>query len=138
LQVITAIEGQFDDLFLVDDIPHGGVFCCNERRGGAYRDLFGETSYFEDNVQPRLLAGFQDNAGTNYSVEARILDGQCVLARSELRDRVFSIIVGEHASAFVGPRIGNCNVRARQDRSRVICDPPHDSSPYSLSRENRS
>ena len=73
LKIIAAVQWQFDNLFLVHDISDCGAFSRYQRRRGAHLHLFREGSYFQNDIEARLLIRFEHDAGTNHFIEAHIL-----------------------------------------------------------------
>ena len=134
LQIIATVQRQFNNLLLIDHIAHCGAFGRYERCSGTDLHLFRDSTHLERNIEASLLIRLQHNPGTDDLIKAGVFGCQRVLAGSKLRNRIFPIVVNDHASAFIGADIGDCNLRTGNHRSRVIRDPPDDSGADSLRR----
>ena len=127
----AAVQRQLHDLLVLDDRSEARGLRSHDRRVCDDRHLFSNVSDTEIEIDARLLTGRETDAFAAQGLEARELDIEAVLARSQAGHRVHAIAGGDNHTLQIRPCFGDGDRRAGNGRPSLIL---HEAGDFAGSR----
>ena len=116
----AAVQGQVDDLLLVDDDAEGGVAGLHERRIADHGDVLGEVADGEPQVHARGLRDVDADALAHQGTEPLQAAPDVVEAGGQEGDGIEAVGAGRHAAREPGPPVRGFHRRSRHRRARGV------------------
>src|SRR5207244_6881351 len=91
---VAAVEWQFENSLILDDLTDRRTSCFNQRRIGLNLNLFGYLSDFQHRVHNRATVNLQDDSRLCVGSESQQSRFQPVWAQSQIRENVRPRFIG--------------------------------------------
>ena len=108
----AAVQRQLHHLLVTDDGAEAGGLGAEDRRLCRDGELLADVADGQIEIDARLLAGRQVDAGTAHRLEAGEHDVDAVLAGRQARRRVDAVAAGDHDPPAIGADLGHRERRA--------------------------
>ena len=119
---LTAVEGQFQDSLLLDDLPNALAPRLHQRRVRLNLDLLRHLTYFQHQIDHRSAVHLQHNSRLQKCAKSRQSRFQLIRAQRQVWKNVRSGFIRDGVSQHPRVRLRCDNLDAWQNRAALVSD----------------